>query len=336
MNSTSTSRNDIVQLLNIAEYLFGYVGLIIFVIGTAGNLINVILFSRLESLKTLASSLFLLVSFLGSQTVLTTGLLTRVIRGFSGIDPVYTSVILCKIRWMIRTIGGAVSLTCVCLAAIDRYFLSCHDAHRHRWITMKRARWAIFISIIFWSGVFSIYAIYYTSPVPLSCTIVDPFFAYFVPYFNLVHYSILPLSVLFVFCMLTWQNLGQQPATYLRGGVRLYDQVTRMLIAQSIGIFITSVPNMTWQIYSVSTNSIQKNSLRIAQENLVNTICVLLGFSTHAITFYVYLISSSTFRQNIKQIFVHTPHRIEPLTNMDPRKMSANKDQQPKGTLDIA
>ncbi|CAF1088032.1 unnamed protein product [Adineta ricciae] len=321
---STTARNDIVQLLNTAEYLFGYVGLTIFVLGTFGNLTNVVLFTRLESLKTLASSLFLLASFLGSQVVLTTGLLTRVIRGFSGVDPVYTSVVLCKIRWMVRTVGGAVSLTCVCLAAADRYFLSCHNVNRHRWITMKRARWAILISICFWSGVFSTYAIYYTSPTPLSCTIVDPFFSYFAPYFNLFHYSILPLSVLSVFCILTWRNLGQQLATYLRGGVRLYDQVTRMLIAQSIGILLTSVPNMVWQIYAVSSSSLPKSALRNAQENLVNAICVLIGFSTHAITFYVYLLASSTFRRNIKQIFTRNPIQIAPIANGDLGKIQNN------------
>ena len=304
-----------------------------FVLGTIGNLINIISFVRLESLKTLASSLFLLASFIASQFVLITGLLTRVIRGFTGIDPVYTSVALCKARWMIRTAAGTVSLTCVCFAAIDRYLVSCHNVRRHRLITIKRARWAIFISICFWSSIFSSYAVYYTAPTPLSCTIADPFFAYFASIFNLFHYSILPLSVLSVFCTLTWRNLGQQPITYLRGGVRLYDQVTRMLIAQSFEIFITSFPNMIWQIYVVSSNSIVKNSLRIAQENLINTICVLIGFSTHAVTFYVYLLASSTFRKNINGMFLRT-RQIVPLTNGDIVKLTV-LDEDPRVTLPI-
>lgn len=308
--------SEIQKLSDIAENLFAYVGLSIFILGTFGNLINIISFSRLTSLKTLASSLFLLVSFIASQTVLTLGLLTRVIRGFSGIDPLYTSVGLCKARWYIRTVAGAVSLTCVSFAAIDRYFLSCHEIHRHHWITLKRARWAIFISFCFWAGVFSTYAIYYTSPKPLSCQIADPFFSYFASYFNLFHYSLLPLSVITTFCYLTWRNLGQQITTYLRGGRRLYDQVTRILIAQSIGICVTSFPNMIWQIYTVSTQTMTKDSFRLAQENLINTICVLIGFSTHAITFYVYLIASSTFRKNVKNMFFNY-REITPMKNDD-------------------
>lgn len=329
-----SSTDSVQQLLDIAEYIFAYFGLAILAIGTLGNAINVISFARLESLKTLASSLFLLTSFLASQMVLIFGVLTRVIRGFSGVDPVYTSVLFCKIRWWIRTTSNAVSLTCVCFAAIDRYFLSCRQLHRHRWITMKRAAWAIVFTIWFWSSVFSSYAIYYTAPKPLSCTIADPFFAYFATIFNLFHYSILPLSILTIFCWLTWHNLGQQPTTYLRGGIRLYDQVTRMLIAQSIGICLTSIPNMIWQIYMVATRTILRNSVSAAQENLINTICVLVGFTTHAITFYVYLLASSTFRKNVKEMFMRT-RRIIPLANPDVVKVTFTQADR-RLTLSIA
>ena len=323
--SATAVQSEIDALLNIAEMLFAYAGLTILIFGTLGNLLNLILFVGLESLNTLASSLFLLTSFVSSEGVLITGLLTRVIRGFSGVDPVNASVTLCKIRWMIRTIANAVSLTCICLAAFDRYLLSCHDVRRHRWITMKRARWIIFISILFWSSIFSSYAVYYTAPKPYSCAIADPSFAYFASIFNLLHYSIVPLSILSICCIFTWRNLGQQPATFLRGGVRLYDQVTRMLIAQSFAIFVTSMPNMIWQIYIVASNNIQRNALRQAQENLLNTICVLIGFSTHAVAFYVYLIASPTFRKNMKDLFCRA-RRITPSRNVNIIQLTVSQD----------
>ncbi|CAF5227727.1 unnamed protein product, partial [Rotaria magnacalcarata] len=78
MSSTGTDQNEITQLLAIVDILFGYVGLTIMLLGTFGNVINAISFARLESLKTLASSLFLLASVIASQGVLSFGLLTRV------------------------------------------------------------------------------------------------------------------------------------------------------------------------------------------------------------------------------------------------------------------
>ena len=303
------------NLLNsMPEILFAYVGTTILIFGTVGNHLNIILFARLESLSRLASSLFLLISFIASEGVLLTALLTRVIHGFTGFDPTHSSIIICKMRWMIRTSVNAISLTCICLAAIDRYHISCGTVRHNRVITMEQARWAIFFTILFWSCVFSSYAVFYTSPTPLSCTITNSIFSYFVSYFNLLHYSILPLTILSTFCYLTWKNLGQQPLTYLNGSRRLRDQVTRMLIAQSFLICMTSIPNMIWQIYVVTTGTLDKSPLRQAEENLISAICILIGHLPHASAFYIYAFASSSFRRGIKKIF-WPGDRITPTDN---------------------
>ncbi|CAF2103127.1 unnamed protein product [Rotaria magnacalcarata] len=110
MDSVGKDLREITHLHDVVEYLFVYIGLTVLVIGTIGNLINVISFARLAGLKTLTRSLFLLASLIASQLVLTTGLLTRVIRDFSRADPVNQSVDLSKARWMLRTTSDAVSL----------------------------------------------------------------------------------------------------------------------------------------------------------------------------------------------------------------------------------
>ena len=66
MNSTD-NLEQIASLERASQNLFISFGLTIFIIGTFGNLADIILFIRFESLKTLASSMFLLASFVGSQ-----------------------------------------------------------------------------------------------------------------------------------------------------------------------------------------------------------------------------------------------------------------------------
>jgi len=204
-------------------------------------------------------------------------------------------------------------LTCVCFAAIDHYLVLCIDIRRYQLITFTRARWIIFSVASFWLIVLSPYALYYTASNQTDCAINNPIFAYFAPYFNLVHYSILPLSILSIICALTWKNFGEQQSIYLRG-TRLYDQITRMIIAQILVIFFTSILNMIWQIYIVSTNSASKSTLRQAQENLIGNVCILIGYLTHTMPFYVYWMASVTLRQNIKPILLHA-HRIAPTKN---------------------
>jgi hypothetical protein len=296
MDAVSTTR-----LLQVSQVLYGWSSLIIFFIGTFGNILDIILFIRLESLNTLASSLFLLASFFGSQGVMLTATLLRIIFGLTGYDPLFASLFLCKTRWMVGPACGAFSLTCVSLAAVDRYILV-RTQYRTK-ITLNQARLAIILAAIFWLGFFSMYAVFFVAPTPGSCRLVDPIMIPLMPFVSFFVYSVIPITVLSVLCRLIWHTLGQLPVTYLHGGHRLHDQVTRMIIAQIIVVIVTSLPTALYSIYTISTRTVNKDSWRLAVENLINTVCVLIGFLTHAIMFYVYLIASLNFRQNVRIMF---------------------------------
>jgi hypothetical protein len=288
-------------LLRISQNLYGWGSLIIFFIGTFGNLLDIILFIRLESLNTLASSLFLLASFIGSQSVMLTATLLRIIFGLTGYDPLFASLFLCKARWMVGPASGAFSLTCVSLAAVDRYILI--RTHYRTKITLNQARLLIIFAASFWLGFFSIYAVYFIAPTPGSCRLVNPIMIQLMPFISFFVYSAIPITVLSVLCILIWHILGQLPVTYLHGGNRLHDQVTRMIIAQIVVVIVTSCPSAVYSLYTISTSTVSRSAWRSALETLVNTVCVLIGFLTHAIMFYVYLIASPHFRQNAKIMF---------------------------------
>ncbi|CAF4954094.1 unnamed protein product [Rotaria sp. Silwood1] len=254
----------------------GWSSLFIFFIGTFGNILDIILLIRLENLNTLASSLFLLASFIGSQCLMLTATLLRVIFGLTGYDPLFASLFLCKARWMIGPASGAFSLTCVSLA-----------------------------------GFFSIYAVFFVAPTPDSCRLVNPIMVQLMPFIGLFVYSVIPIIALSILCRLIWHTLRQLPVTYLHGGNRSHDQVTCMIIAQMIVVIITSFPSAVYSVYTISTRTIIKSSWRLAVETLANThkyfslgtVAVLIDFLKHAIMFYVYLIASKGFYQNVKTMF---------------------------------
>ena len=296
------------RLQQISQELYGWGSLTIFFIGTIGNLLDIILFIRLESLNTLASSLFLLASFFGSQCVMFTATLLRIVFGLTGFDPLFASLFLCKVRWMIGPASGAFSLTCVCLAVIDRYLLI--RSHYHRQFTLNQARILILFAALFWLSFFSMYAVYFLAPTSGSCRLVNPIMIQLMPFISLFVYNVIPISVLSLLCFLIWHTLGQLPSTYLHDGHRLHDQVTRMIIAQILVVILTSTPSACYSIYTISTRTISKNQYRLAVENLVNTVCVLIGFLTHSMMFYVYLIASPHFRRSIKIMFAASYDRL--------------------------
>ena len=76
-----------------------------------------------------------------------------------------------------------------------------------------------------------------------------------------------------------------------------------MIVAQIVVIILTSLPSAVYAIYTLGTRTTSKGSSRLAVENLVNTLCVLIGFLTHAVMFYVYLFASLQFRLNVRLSF---------------------------------
>jgi hypothetical protein len=83
-----------------------------------------------------------------------------------------------------------------------------------------------------------------------------------------------------------------------------------MIIAQIIVIIVISLLITVYSLYTISTSTISTNSWRLAVENLMNTVCVLIDFLTHAIIFYIYLIASLSFHQNVKTMFCVSYNRI--------------------------
>ncbi|CAF0753583.1 unnamed protein product [Adineta steineri] len=299
--SNTTSNNDIVlQIQLVTRIISTYLSLTMFIIGTIGNISNIFVFTHLPLLSKLASSWFLGASFIASQLVLNTGVISRVILGFSGIDPLVSSTIWCKIRWILGPLGGSASLTCISLASIDRYFITSDQVDRHRWISVRRAQYMILIVVFIWFILLIPNGIYYTLP---SCTIINTIYAQFSPIFSLVTYSIFPLLVLAIFCVLTWFNLHSNRMKLIRRN-NMESQVNKMMIAQLCVILLTSVPNVILQIYTLSTRTMFKSTLRQAQEGLLSAVLSELGFVTHAGTFYVYLIASRSYRNNVKNIIL--------------------------------
>ena len=309
--SNLTNDSDAIFRIQLAtNSIYAYLGLIMVVIGTIGNVCNIVVFTRLGPLSNLASSSLLVAAFIGSQFVLSTGVLSRVIFGFSGVDPLVSSIIWCKIRYVLGPLGGITALTCISLASVERYLITSRQINRHRWITVQRARYMILITIFIWLIPLIPNAIYYTSP---SCAITNSVFIVFSPIFSLIAYSTIPLVVLAVFCILTWFNLQSISARAIRIDRTQY-QVNKMMIAQICVVLFTSIPNVILQTYSLATRNTVKTTLRQAQEGLLIAILTMLGFVTHAGTFYVYLVASRSYRQNVKSVIFRCGNRVLPRT----------------------
>ncbi|CAF0859317.1 unnamed protein product [Adineta steineri] len=318
----STASNDtlINQLRSGTNIIYAVMGVVLFVGGTIGNLCNIVVFMRIRTLSRLAASWFLLASFIGSQMLVSTSVLSRAIFGITGVESLATSVFWCKFRWLIGPAGGLISITCICFAAIDRYLITSRQVNRHRWITPRRAQYIIVIVVFVWFMTSLPNVFLYTFP---SCSVTNAIYSQYLTFYNISTYSVFPLIILPIFSYLTWNNLRRGVMAGI-GQNRLQSQVTRMMFAQFGLVFGASVPNMVLQSYLAATRNIAKTPLRVAQDGIVSCVLTMISFAPHAMVFYVYLAVSATYRENVRTVLFSclpiinrvTPLNEEPLQRM--------------------
>ena len=310
-----------ISFTNISTQFSIYVGLSIFSFGTIGNLINLRL---LFSTRTNSCSFLLSVSSFFNLIALSVGLLPRVLAIGFAIDASSTSLIWCKSRLFISYIGTVTSITYICFASIDRFFLSCRSVTWRNRSKLSIAKMAtiIAIPIIIASNV--PFLVFYTiieiqstpDNITTMCSPVNPNLVLYVNYFlRPIVLSILPGTILCITGWLIYRNIALIARIQLRGTFQR--SLTSMVFLQIITIIIPIIPFATFNVYQAITSSMVKTSYRLAQEALVLDITNIILYISYASNFYVYISSASSYRRDFLRLVLfcnghnHWNNRIE-------------------------
>lgn len=298
-----------------------YVGLPIFILGIIGNLINLCL---LFSTRSNSCSFLLFVSSFFNIIALLAGLLPRVLAIGFDIDATLTNLIWCKSRLFISYTGCITSLTCICFASIDRFFLSCRSVTWRNRSKLSTAKIATFIAIPMIIAINVPFLLFYTiievksgtNNNTITCSSANPGLVLYMNYFvRPVLLSILPGIIMGLSSWLTYRNIISITGIQLRGTFQR--GLTSMILLQIIAVIIPIIPFATMNIYQFITSSMVKTSLRLAQEALVLDISNIILYISYASNFYVYLISASSYRRSFIRFVLfcydknHWNNRIE-------------------------
>ncbi|CAF2666100.1 unnamed protein product [Rotaria sp. Silwood2] len=283
-----------------------FAGLPIFIFGIIGNLINIgVLFSSLSN----SCSFLLFVASFFNIIALSAGLLPRVLAIGFGIDPSLTNLICCKSRLFISYIGTITSLAFICLASIDRFFLSCRSVAWRNRSKLSTAKIATLITIPIIIAINLPYLLFYTIITVKSatgntttrCSSTNPGLVFYGNYFvRPVLLSILPGTILGISGWLTYRNITSITRIQIRSTFQR--SFTSMILLQIFTVVIPIIPFATMNIYQVITSSMTKSSYRIAQETLVLDISNIILYISYASNFYVYLISASSYRRDFMRL----------------------------------
>ncbi|UJR20121.1 hypothetical protein I4U23_023253 [Adineta vaga] len=196
------------QLREIVAYIHGYYLIPIFIFGIAGNLMNVIIFSR-NTLKHTTCSLYFISLSIIHVFVLCFGCLTRIVITLSGFDLTRYSLFFCKFRVYFFVAGIAISRYYLCLISIDRWLVTSLNAPTRRLSNFPIIRRILIISTIAWL-IFNLHVpIGFRQEANGCVPSSDGFYLTFYLVTNL-NFAIVPFVIIILFSTLTLQRVTKR------------------------------------------------------------------------------------------------------------------------------
>jgi hypothetical protein len=300
----------------ISYQLMIYAGIIMYILGTIGNILNIWVFTiwsrspkrshkHSKSGRTSNSSLYLLASSIANLLVIIYPLLTRIM--FDGYQYRLTQnnvFILCKLRFYGLHTFDLISLTCICLATFDRYLISSRKVRLRELSTRRQRTKLIILFIICLIGLHSIpIAMYYDVSNTGQCSILSPIYLYYYLYVvQIFLHGIIPIIFLSIFGLLTFKQLKKIKPRHRRrtGHISSDKQLSRMLLLMSIAIILSSIPYCIEQCFNVMF--IRDERLKSSYFFLYHVISHLLYYTNPVTSFYIYYISTPNFRIQVQKI----------------------------------
>lgn len=330
MSSNSSTSNLIITLNTLSPYLNRYLSIGILVFGSIGNILNCLALSQ-RTLRSNPCSFFFLTSSMASLITLISGVLVRLLAGFSA-DLTDTVNWLCKLRIFILFDSRTIASWLIMLATFDRWLSSSINVNRRQKSSLKNARRGVFIVILLsslaYAQIFYCYEANLTNA-PLKCygrttwcrLLIDSEFT--------ALSILLPSSLMFIFGFMTILNLRSvafrrvQPVTITAAhatGTRT-GSISRskkrdhylllMLCVQVILLTLFSLPQAIQNLFANATRFEVRSPTYIAINNFVFNLFLLLTYVTNGMPFYIYtLTGGSIFRKALVQSIINLSRTI--------------------------
>ncbi|CAF3328190.1 unnamed protein product [Rotaria socialis] len=299
--SSSTVAQAIVsatQKYTISVYFVVLIG------GVIGNLFNIVIFSGLKIFRRNQCAFYLIFGSIADFLLLIIVLPFRITQFAFGYDPTLLSLAWCKIRFGVVSMLSLLSFTAVCFTAIDQY-LSTHYLPQVRQLSsLKMARRLVCIALITWSLHSIPICIFFEIQPTLGCDVYNLGFS---RYFSFVHFcvlsGILPITTSGCSAMLAYLNVRRIIRRQVPLVQRKLDrQLTTMILTRVAFLLFMTSPFVIFRIYQLNQPATSSTDrVKVAVEKLVLSITTSLFYTNSGGTFYVFLLVSNRFRQQVKR-----------------------------------
>ncbi|CAF4702066.1 unnamed protein product, partial [Rotaria sp. Silwood2] len=217
-----------------------------------------------------------------------------------------TSVFWCKLKPFFTQSINLISLNIVCFAAIDQYLSTSYHPFLRQKSTIKLAKILTTIASIFWilHGTSVLFLLEIQSK--YGCNAYNQEFRNYVAYFYyLILVGALPITVSTFFSILAYQNVRRIVRCQMPIRRRKLDQQLTAMILVRVGFLVIMIlPYLLQRIYTVSTLTTNNSPISQAVLQLIAAITISLFNINCAGSFYIFLMSSTRFRRQVKHVFI--------------------------------
>ncbi|UJR34295.1 hypothetical protein I4U23_021699 [Adineta vaga] len=334
MTSTSEVSNLANIFSNIRTHLAIYVYCPLFVIGNIGNILNMIIFTR-ESLRTNACPIYFLLVSIFNLITINIGYFTRILPLLNVPDPSRNIAWYCKGRAYITGLSLTLTRHFLCVIAIDRFLITSTRVSLRQLSSFKTAKWIILISCTSWA-IFYIHTIfgYENTRGGTSCGRQAGFYSTFTTICTISIDAILPIVIMTTFTLLMLKHVhamqlrqakavlfrkrnliipitninsiqnsrNQEENNHRRIEQQKENQLNRFSLIQIFIYIIFNLPNAVYVVYMLVATNDKKTADQIAIESFVSSFVSIMTFIYCTLNFYIYTLSSRTYRRKTKQI----------------------------------
>ncbi|CAF1056010.1 unnamed protein product [Rotaria sordida] len=330
MNASSQST---IEYLNFIRYqLNRYIPITLLILGSIGNILNILVFTR-PLIRTNPCSIYFVNGSIVNFISLYIGLITPFL-GTYNLDPTQIFKNLCKIRYYLRFSTITLSTWFILLACIDRLFSTSNNVNIRSWSSVRLAKRIVITAIIIcficpYTQVFYCYTISQGT----LCTWENQTCKLLNDIILLICNSGFPPILMILISILTIRNVKYLNHTVdgsHRRRRRRDVQLIRLLLIQVFSFILYGIPITAQKIYSCSTIFMIKSPLTIAIDNLINQVSTEISYINNSTIFYTYSLTSKKYRKEVFRIlsslFTRCQNiKIHPIQSIDSARINQNK-----------
>ncbi|UJR06883.1 hypothetical protein I4U23_011172 [Adineta vaga] len=309
------------RLYEISLELSYWSPIILFSIGIPGIILNLIIF-----LGTKSSRQSSIVYYIIGQSISDFGILLILLLQINPSTSISQSSVSCKLMIYFSQVTVSCGMTFLCLSSFDRWSCTSRSVRIRQLSSIHNVRYLSLFFVLFWLLINLPYLIYCDLiSIVNRCLFTNEFFAYISVYFLAPIFSTLfPLLILIIFGILTYKNIH-----YFTHVSIWEQQMTKIIIIQTIFSIFCTLPRSIYLIYAIST--VKESSMRsfdqIIIEYFIDQLTLFIITMNFSSSFYIYFLSSSRLRKTIqtylKRLFhlqndqvipINTQHTKNPFT----------------------